>query len=99
MTSTEKNNAWIERYSIMSLTGRFYTRKMLLDYIAREWPLGDLNLNRSDIAAVIDDDAWLRLHKGTIPAAVSKAAISEALRRQKQTASIRKSGAAKASRS
>lgn len=78
--SIERDNAFIDRYQILSIPGRWWTRKMLIDSAVRGG-FGEI-IKRSDVAAVVDDDAFMRKHKGSIPRRVVDAIRMEVLMRR-----------------
>lgn len=73
---------FIARYRIVSTTGRCYDRAMLLNATTRCWLARGTKLHRRELAAVIDDDAFLRPHGGEVPARVAEAVYLEALVRR-----------------
>ncbi len=72
---------FIKRYRIVSITSRVYTRAMLLNAATRDSMARTLKVTRAQIAAVIDDDAWLRPYSGMIPRRVTEYAVIEAYTR------------------
>ncbi len=84
----DRDEAFIERYRICSTGGRLYTRGMLLRrcvmYAGVLFRGGGIavKLTHDQLAAVLDDDAWLRLHAGEIPQRVAEAAVYEGVRRR-----------------
>ena len=73
---------FIERYRIVSTTGRCYDRVMLLSAATRCWLARATKVSRRDLAAVIDDDTFLRLRCGEVPARVAEAVCLEAISRR-----------------
>lgn len=63
--SIVRDNAFIARYRICSSTGRYWTRKMLIDGCVRK-----TSMPRTEVIAVVDNDAFLRSEAGQIPARV-----------------------------
>ena len=63
--SIVRDNAFIERYQICSSTGRFWTRKMLIDGTMRKF-----SFSRVEVASVIDEDNFMRGRAAMIPARV-----------------------------
>lgn len=79
---------FIARYRITSRTGRLYTREALLSACSRDPAAKVLKVRRAELAAVVDDDAFLRPMSGMVPARVTEAVVLEALtRRPMNTAS------------
>ena len=73
---------FIERYRIVSTTGRCYDRAMLLGAATRCWLARATKMSRRDLAAVIDDDAFLRPRSGEVPARIAEAVCLEAISRR-----------------
>lgn len=73
------NEQWIAQYRICSTRGTFYTRPMMLDYAARMWRG---SISRLELAAVLDDDTFLRRRAGEVPEAIAKAIGFEAIARR-----------------
>lgn len=71
--------SFAERYQITSTRGRAYTREMLLNAATRCWLARTSKVSRVHIAAVLDDDAFMRPHRGEIPARVAEEAVLEAM--------------------
>jgi hypothetical protein len=69
-------------YEIVSIKGRVYSRAMLLSTASRMPLYKALSIKRSELAAILDDGAWMRPHRGEIPARVCDDAIFEAVRRR-----------------
>ena len=74
-------NTFADLYSVTSISGRVYSRAMLLNTASRCVLFKSLGVTRAQVGAVLDDDGWMRLHRGEIPARVAEDAIVEALRR------------------
>lgn len=72
------DRTFADRYQVTSIKGRIYTRSMLLSAVMRDPMRKLLGLTRADVADVIDDDTWMRFHKGEIPARVTEEAVTEA---------------------
>lgn len=70
-----------DRYRIVSLTGRVYSRTMLLSAAMRGCLARTLKVTRAQVGAVLDDDAWLRPYGGMIPTYVAREAVLEAFTR------------------
>ena len=73
---------FIARYRIMSSTGRYYDRGMVLSACARDAIAKTMKLRRAELAAVLDDDAFIRPMAGMVPARVAEAVALEALVRR-----------------
>lgn len=70
--------SFADRYQITSIKGRIYTRAMLLS-AAMRGPMAKLHrVTRKEVAAVLDDDQWMRTRRGEIPARVIEEALLEA---------------------
>lgn len=73
------DDEFARRYMITSArTSRVYSRRMLLSRASRHRDAGILRVGRADIAAVLDDDSWMRVRRGMVPGAVIEEAIREA---------------------
>lgn len=68
-----------ERYQITSTRGRVYTREMLLNAATRCWLARTSKVARAEIAAVLDDDTFMRWRRGEIPARVAEEAVLETM--------------------
>ena len=79
---TPADRAFADTYQVTSLKGRIYTRSMLLSAAMRDPLRKLLGLTRADVAAVLDDPRWMRMHKGEIPARVTSDAIFAASARK-----------------
>ena len=61
------NNEFIDRYRILSRTGRFYTREMLINAASRMCGPG----HRKAIRECIDNDAFMAPRAGYTPGALA----------------------------
>lgn len=73
-----------EVYEITSKSGRIYSRKMLIDRAARMWRgLISIGLvSRSELAAVVDDNEFMRWRRGYTPTALANDVGLEAIARR-----------------
>lgn len=76
------DDEFIARYRIMSRTGRLYTREALLSACARDPVAKALKVRRTELAAVVDDDKFLRPMAGMVPARATEEIVLEALMRR-----------------
>lgn len=73
---------FIQRYRIMSRTGLLYDRDMLLSACSRDAVARALKVRRPELAAVVDDDAFMRPMSGMVPARYVEAVALEAVVRR-----------------
>lgn len=73
MRATQRalRNAWAERYMITSVKGRVYTRTMLRVLVMRAVKLYAHERHASFVDVVLDDDAYMRRHRGRTPSGLA----------------------------
>lgn len=82
VTDRRVTTLWNETYKVVSITGRVWTRAMVLAACMRDPSVKALGVSRKEVAAVLDDHEWMQRRSGEIPARVCEAAIREAYDRK-----------------